>query len=133
MTRMTTVLGLVGLVAAVGLTGCDLDQPYHDMSHMPPPGYEAESGEPMPMDEAAKLEPVDPDAAPPVADVPEVQQAEEPASDPDAQTYTVRRGDTLWSIAEQVYGEGQRWRDIVEANPELHPEQLHVGQELTLP
>jgi 5'-nucleotidase len=48
-------------------------------------------------------------------------------------TYTVQEGDTLWSIAEEHYGDGQRWEDIVEANPGLAPENLAVGQEITLP
>ncbi|MFH1812122.1 MAG: LysM domain-containing protein [Pseudomonadota bacterium] len=32
-------------------------------------------------------------------------------------TYSVKQGDTLWSLAQKVYGDGNRWRDIAEANP----------------
>lgn len=48
-------------------------------------------------------------------------------------TYTIQRGDTLWSIAANQYGNGQKWRDIVNANPSLVPERLAVGQTIRLP
>ena len=48
-------------------------------------------------------------------------------------TYTVQRGDTLWSIAERTYGDGKRWRDIVTANAGLDPTKLRVGQKIILP
>ena len=47
--------------------------------------------------------------------------------------YVVRKGDTLWSIADAYYGDGQRWRDILEANPGLEPTKMRVGQQLILP
>jgi nucleoid-associated protein YgaU len=47
--------------------------------------------------------------------------------------YTVRKGDTLWSIAKQQYGDGQRWKDILDANPGLIPEKLPVGKQIVLP
>ena len=49
-------------------------------------------------------------------------------------TYTVEKGDTLWSIAERVYGNGKRWRDIAEANGIEEPSaDLKKGQVLVLP
>ena len=48
-------------------------------------------------------------------------------------TYTIQKGDTLWSIATSVYGNGQRWQDIAAANPSVNPNRLIVGQQLTLP
>ena len=48
-------------------------------------------------------------------------------------THTVRRGDTLWSIAKRTYGDGQKWRQIAEANPGLEPTKLRVGQQIVLP
>lgn len=35
------------------------------------------------------------------------------------ESYLVQPGDDLWSVAEQLLGEGRRWRDLAEANPEL--------------
>ncbi len=48
-------------------------------------------------------------------------------------TYVVQRGDTLWRIASNKYGDGQKWRDIVNANPGLTPQQLRIGQTIKLP
>lgn len=48
-------------------------------------------------------------------------------------TYTIQKGDTLWTIAVKVYGNGQRWQDIAAANPNANPNRLIVGQKLTLP
>jgi nucleoid-associated protein YgaU len=47
----------------------------------------------------------------------------------DKNTYTVTRGDTLWSIAVATYQNGYRWMDIVESNPELitDPSLIEVG------
>jgi len=55
---------------------------------------------------------------------------------PQAQTgraYVVARGDTLWSIAKRVYGDGQKWKEIVRVNLGLQPTKLRVGQEILLP
>lgn len=49
-------------------------------------------------------------------------------------TYTVEKGDTLWDIAERHYGDGSRWKDILEANPEIEdPKMIREGQEIVLP
>jgi len=56
-----------------------------------------------------------------------------PVAPPKATTYTIKKGDTLWSIAKKHLGDGQRWRDIVAANPGLAPAKLRVGQKITLP
>jgi len=61
---------------------------------------------------------------------------EQPAAVPitaAATTYTVVKGDTLWSIARKVYGDGQRWQDIAAANGITDAKKLRVGQELILP
>lgn len=53
---------------------------------------------------------------------------------PMAQTsYTIQKGDSLWKIAERHYGNGQRWPDIVAANPGLEPTKLYVGKTIILP
>ncbi len=50
-------------------------------------------------------------------------------------TYTVQKGDTLWSIAQRFLGDGKRWREIIDANPGMDPvpANLKVGQVITLP
>ena len=50
-----------------------------------------------------------------------------------AQTYTVQSGDTLFKIAEQFYGDGNQWQKIAQANGNLAPESLKVGQKLQIP
>ncbi len=47
--------------------------------------------------------------------------------------YMIKRGDTLWAIAERHLGSGQRWREIAELNPGLDPAKLAIGQEIRLP
>lgn len=47
-------------------------------------------------------------------------------------THTVTKGETLWAIAENVYGSGFNWTDIYNAN-NLRTQQIEVGQVLVLP
>ena len=64
------------------------------------------------------------------------QGVEPPAAEPPASsTYTVQSGDTLWKIAETVYGDGSEHKKIFEANRELleSPDRIFPGQELTIP
>jgi 5'-nucleotidase len=48
-------------------------------------------------------------------------------------SYTVKPGDTLWKIAATHYGDGHKWKQIVDANPGLEPSKLKIGQTITLP
>lgn len=50
-----------------------------------------------------------------------------------ANSHTVARGETLWSIAQTYYGSGYKWVDIAKANSLQSPNQIEVGQTLTLP
>jgi len=47
--------------------------------------------------------------------------------------YTVKKGDTLYSIARTRYGDGKQWQRIASANPGLRPETLKVGQTINVP
>lgn len=119
--RMALVLSLAGLLL---LTGCHKKN-RHDMAQddefqsmeqgMEPPllaEYEDQAQAAQPMPES--MPQVVPDA-------------------PAYTSYTVQRGDTLWSIAKQHYNTGQRWKDIVAANPGLDPAKLKIGQQIMIP
>jgi len=50
-------------------------------------------------------------------------------------TYKVKKGDTLWAIAKKHYGDGKKWRKILEANLDKvkDPKKLKIGAELVIP
>ncbi|MFM9811594.1 N-acetylmuramoyl-L-alanine amidase [Streptomyces scabiei] len=50
-----------------------------------------------------------------------------------AATYTVRAGDTLWSIAASKLGDGARWREIATLNQLADADAIVPGQTLKLP
>jgi len=63
-------------------------------------------------------------------------EEEEKQEDSDNIIYTVKEGDTLWSISLQVYGEGSRWREIYEKNREEigdNPDIIFGGMSLIVP
>jgi nucleoid-associated protein YgaU len=59
-----------------------------------------------------------------------VQKVAEPISEG---TYTVVRGDNLWTIAVRAYGDGYKWTQIAGENKLVHPDLIHSGNVLTLP
>lgn len=54
---------------------------------------------------------------------------------PITRTYTVVKGDSLWSIAKKMYGNGAKYTTIFEANKDKikNPSLIYVGQVLTIP
>lgn len=48
-------------------------------------------------------------------------------------SYTVVKGDSLWSIAERAYGDGSRWMEIAEVNKLDNPQVIHTGNIFVLP
>jgi nucleoid-associated protein YgaU len=50
-------------------------------------------------------------------------------------TYTVVSGDTLWKIAERMYGNGSQYMKIFEANTDIleNPDRIFPGQKLLIP
>lgn len=55
---------------------------------------------------------------------------------PSPKTYTVRPGDTLWSIAKKTLGDGSRWRDVYQVNRDVigsDPNRIMPGQTLRIP
>ncbi|MCO5731112.1 tetratricopeptide repeat protein [Rhizobium sp. SSA_523] len=61
--------------------------------------------------------------------------ADKPAAAADLLDYTVNGGDTLWKIAHDQLGDGDRAPEIIELNPDLkrNPNRLQPGQILKLP
>ena len=57
----------------------------------------------------------------------------EETSQSNQKTYTVEKGDTLWSIAEKEYNDGYRWTEIKDANKLTNADQLNAGQTLIIP
>ncbi len=51
------------------------------------------------------------------------------------QYYEVKKGDTLWKIAEKFYGDGKLYKKIFEANTGTlkDPDKIKVGQKLKIP
>jgi 5'-nucleotidase len=47
--------------------------------------------------------------------------------------YTIKKGDSLWSIAQAKYGDGPKWKAIAKANPKLNPNKILVGSTIVLP
>jgi 5'-nucleotidase / UDP-sugar diphosphatase len=112
------------LAATLGLTACNKD------------AKKDSAAVPAPVD--APLVQAPPPAPEPITQPgPAIGYAPAPLPQPAApigtSSYTVQRGDTLWSIANRVYRNGQRWKDIAAANSINDPTKLRVGQTLVLP
>jgi nucleoid-associated protein YgaU len=56
-------------------------------------------------------------------------------SEPEAVYHDVVKGDTLWAIAKAVYGDGNKYPVIFEANKPMlsHPDKIYPGQKLRCP
>lgn len=128
MQRMATI-GMLAAAFTVG--GCQQNQTADFDDQAPPPdpiGYDDyDDGQAFDQFEQPDAQPgavADPQPLGP----PEAQAQPQPAA-----THEVQEGDTLWSIAEQHYGDGQRWRDIADYNNINDPADLRAGQQLELP
>ncbi len=73
-------------------------------------------------------------AAPAAAEEPAAEEAAHVEPEPAApRTYTVESGDTLWAIAEQFYGDGNKYQIIADASGISNPDLIQPGQVLTIP
>jgi len=68
-----------------------------------------------------------------VVEEPVAEAAEEPAAEPEVRTYTVESGDSLWAIAERLYGDGSKYQVIADASGIPNPDLIQPGQVLTIP
>ncbi|WP_019204408.1 LysM peptidoglycan-binding domain-containing protein [Tsukamurella sp. 1534] len=71
------------------------------------------------------------EAAPEPAPAPAEAPPAPPAPAP--RTHTVQSGDTLWAIAEQYLGDGNRYTEIAQHNGIANPDLINVGQVITIP
>jgi nucleoid-associated protein YgaU len=56
-----------------------------------------------------------------------------PSETTSGENYTVQKGDSLWSIAQDAYGDGNQWTKIANANKLVNPSIIHHGNTLTIP
>lgn len=78
-------------------------------------------------------EPIAPETDASYGEVAEFDPA--PLVSPAAETYRIRHGDTLWSLAVRFYGDGKRYRDILAANRTniSNVEDISIGTTILLP
>jgi nucleoid-associated protein YgaU len=75
----------------------------------------------------------------PASSTPAAQPVAVPAAaageNPYTQWYEVKKGDTLWKIAKEVYGDGSLYPEIFKANQDVlsDPDKIQVGQKLRIP
>jgi nucleoid-associated protein YgaU len=121
------------LVLAVVLAGCKKTEGPGTMEPSIPTASSRTAEQERPSEPAAQVPRIDQPAeaetiGPPEADSPP------PAESPERpRVYVVEKGDTLWAIAKQFLGSGNRWRELVAANPGLEPEKLSIGREIIIP
>lgn len=58
-----------------------------------------------------------------------------PQSNTSQRIYTVKKGDSLWKIAKQFYGDGAMYTKIYDANTNIvaKPNLIYIGQQLIIP
>ena len=71
--------------------------------------------------------------APQVVQTVQTPEVAQPAPGATKRQYTVRANETLYSIALKIYGNGNRWNDILKANPDMNPHKITPGIKLNIP
>ncbi|MGV2066451.1 5'-nucleotidase C-terminal domain-containing protein [Agrobacterium sp. 22-226-1] len=104
-------------------------KPYTDgrISEVTPAGYVAPAKPAAPAPAATPAPaPAAPAATAPATTTPAAAAAA-------ASKYVVEKGDSLWKIAAEKYGDGALWSRIAKANTLKHPNHIEIGEELELP
>ncbi len=60
------------------------------------------------------------------------EKKEEIPSETNPKSYTVQKGDSLWTICKKFYGDGSKYKDVAAKNNIANPNFLSVGQVLVL-
>ncbi|MCW2588311.1 MAG: LysM domain/BON superfamily protein, partial [Mycobacterium sp.] len=90
----------------------------------------------LPVPDTPHLEVAAPVAPVPLETPPELTPVAAPKGERAITDYTVKRGDSLWKIAQQMLGDGARYTDIVALNKELlhgRPDFIVAGTVLKIP
>ena len=131
--RRTVALTFVVVLGLI--VGCSSDKgknvaavpPVLDVAPLP-------SAEPTPAAPLAAAAPVvEPVAFATPTPLPPEPVAAKSVSTASSKSYTVRKGDTLFSIAKTQLGSGKDWQKIAAANPGLTPQKLRAGQQIAMP
>jgi nucleoid-associated protein YgaU len=72
-------------------------------------------------------------AGSPAATVPQLGSTAPASGSTSEQTYVVKKGDSLSTIAQQFYGSAKDWKRIANANPLVDPNSMKVGAKLRIP
>jgi 5'-nucleotidase len=116
-------------------------KPFTDgrISEVTPAGYVAPAKPAAPAATAAAPAASAPAPAATPAPVPAAPAATAPAATTPATAaaaaskYVVEKGDSLWKIAAEKYGDGALWTRIAKANTLKHPSHIEIGEELEVP
>ena len=108
-------------------SGPALNDSVTDVDIAPVPPHEPSMGYSAPLVDAAPVAPAAPIEAEPAPVV-----SETPAAT-GGNSYTVKKGDTLFSISRQFYGNGGQWQRIASANPGLSHSTLKAGTTIAIP
>lgn len=142
MSKLTT-WSLLGVVVAAVMMGCE-SSPRKEVARVPAgstapqyeptepiaPGADGALTEPVVIQEQVIInETVDPLAVQPAP----IELTAATPDVPETRIHTIKKGDTLWTIAKQYYGRGQDYPRILNANPGLVPEKMTVGRDIVIP
>ncbi|MEE9985431.1 5'-nucleotidase C-terminal domain-containing protein [Agrobacterium pusense] len=111
-------------------------KPYTDgrIAEVTPAGYVAPAKPAAPAPAATTAAPsATPAPAPAAPATPAPPTTTPAAAAAAASKYVVEKGDSLWKIAAEKYGDGALWQRIAKANTLKHPNHIEIGEELELP
>ncbi len=128
---MNKKLAFAALALTAALTGCNSNSKQASAKAPLNPSITEISPTPPAPSYTAAVQPIQPLAAQPVEPAPAAFTGAGAASA--AGKYTVLKGDTLFKIARERYGDGKQWNRIAAANPGLTPQNLKAGQKIVIP